>query len=123
MGHQNVPESWPHLIVNTTLHRPVDFHNRSEDGPFISADAKRRSAVVPARDFRPLEIKAGETWSLYVCTSQADFRYTLGTSIGKTFAANSELRIMEGAGAADYPPFTRDDPTSYAPRVFNGNLR
>ena len=60
----------------------------------------------------------------------ADFRYTLGTSIGKTFASNSELRIMEGAGAADWPPFGGGDPaaggveyTFYAPRVFNGRLR
>ena len=88
------------------------------------------SAVVPRKAFTPLEMGRGETWSLYVCTSAPDFRYTLGTSIGKTFAANPEIRVMEGAGAADYPPFLGGTPegggveyTFYAPRVFNGNLR
>ena len=75
-------------------------------------------------------MKIGETWAFYVCISLADLRYTLGSSIGKTFASNNELRIMEGAGAADYPPFGGSDPeaggteyTFYAPRVFNGQLR
>ena len=49
-------------------------------------------------------MKIGETWSLYVCTSQADLRYTLGTSIGRTFRANPELRVMEGAGALLFNP-------------------
>ena len=92
--------------------------------------AKLESARIPRSAFKPLSMKAGETWSIYICTSVADFRYTLGTSIGKTFASNSELRIMEGAGAADWPPFGGGDPaaggveyTFYAPRVFNGRLR
>jgi len=129
-GHQNNAASWPYLIVNTTLDRPLSFHNRSMEGPYIQIDTKRNSAIVPSKAFTPLVMKIGETWSLYVCTSLADFRYTLGTSIGKTFAANPELQIMEGAGAADYPPFRGGNPanggaeyTFYAPRVFNGNLR
>lgn len=129
-GHQNNAESWPHLLVNTSLSRPDDFHNRSIDGPYIPISTKRNSAIVPRGKFKPLTMKIGETWSLYICTSLADFRYTLGTSIGKTFAANNQLRIMEGAGAADFPPFMGGLPegggveyTFYAPRVFNGNLR
>jgi len=129
-GHQNNAASWTHLLVNTTIHRPSDFHNRSEDGPYIPLPVKRKSAIVPRNKFTPLEIKVGETWALYICSSLADFRYTLGTSIGKTFERNSELRIMEGAGAADYPPFLGGTPegggveyTFYAPRVFNGRLR
>ena len=62
--------------------------------------------------------------------SNADLRYALGTSIGTTFSSNSELRIMEGAGAADYPPFKGGTPESggveytfYAPRVFTGSVR
>ena len=80
--------------------------------------------------FAPLDMKIGETWALYVCISIADMRYTLGTSVGNAFAANSELRIMEGAGAAEFPPFGGGLPeyggveyTFYAPRIFNGNLR
>jgi hypothetical protein len=129
-GHQNSAESWPHLLVDTTLTRPADFHNRSTDGPYISIDQKRRSAVIPQIAFTPLEMKIGEVWSIYVCTSLADFRYTLGTKLGEEFASNSELSIMQGAGAADWPPFLSGTPaakgveyTFYAPRLFNGNLR
>ena len=129
-GHQNSAESWPHLLVNTTLSRPAVFHNRSKDGPFIKIDLKRSSAVVPRSAFTPLEMKIGEVWSLYVCTSVADVRYTLGTKLGEEFASNSELRVMQGAGAADWPPFLSGTPaakgveyTFYAPRLFNGNLR
>jgi hypothetical protein len=75
-------------------------------------------------------MKIGEVWSLYVCTSLADFRYTVGTKLGEEYASNSELRVFEGAGAADYPPFLSGTPavkgieyTFYAPRLFNGNLR
>lgn len=129
-GHQNNAASWTHLLVNTTLSRPHDFHNRSKDGAYIPISVKKNSAIVPRKAFTPLEMTIGDTWSLYVCTSIPDFRYTLGTSIGKTFAANPELRVMEGAGAADYPPFHGGKPetggveyTFYAPRVWNGNLR
>ncbi|KAL9183483.1 hypothetical protein ACHAXT_004339 [Thalassiosira profunda] len=129
-GHQNNADSWPYLLVNATIARPADFHNRSEDGPYIPVEAKRNSAIVPKKHFKALPMKAGETWSLYVCMSTADLRYTLGTSIGKTFAENSQLRIMEGAGAADSPPFQGGTPeaggaeyTFYAPRLFNGALR
>ena len=129
-GHQNSAESWTHLLVNTTLSRPAVFHNRSTDGPYIKIDLKRRSAVVPRPSFTPLEMKIGEVWSLYVCTSVADFRYSLGTKLGEEFASNSELRVMQGAGAADWPPFLSGTPaakgvdyTFYAPRLFNGNLR
>ena len=129
-GHQNNADSWPNLLVNTTLYRPEGFHNRSTDGPYIPIDTKKTSAIIPRKYFQPLEMKAGETWSIYVCTSVPDFRYTLGTSIGKKFAGNNEIRVMEGAGAADYPPFKGGTPdgggveyTFYAPRVFNGNLR
>ena len=129
-GHQNNAQSWPYLLVNTTISRPEGFHNRSTDGAYIPIDSKRASAIIPRKDFVPLEMKIGETWSFYVCTSLADLRYTLGSSIGKTFASNTELRIMEGAGAADYPQFGGGNPeaggveyTFYAPRVFNGNLR
>lgn len=129
-GHQNNAESWPLLLVNTTIHRPEGFHNRSENGPYIPIDSKRNSAIIPKSAFTPLRMKVGDTWSFYVCSSIADFRYTLGSSIGKTFASNSHLRVMEGSGAADYPPFMGGTPESggveytfYAPRVFNGNLR
>jgi hypothetical protein len=129
-GHQNSADSWPHLLVNTTLSRPAAFPDRSTDGPYISIDLKRRSAVVPQAAFTPLEMKIGEVWSLYVCTSLPDFRYTLGTQLGEEFASNSELGVLEGAGAADYPPFLSGTPavkgveyTFYAPRLFNGNLK
>ena len=86
--------------------------------------------MVPSKDFTPLRMQIGETWSFYVCMSNADLRYALGTSIGTTFSSNSELRIMEGAGAADYPPFMGGTPESggveytfYAPRVFTGSVR
>jgi hypothetical protein len=129
-GHQNSAESWTHLLVNTTLSRPAVFYNSSTDGPFIKIDLKRSSAVVSRSAFTPLEMKIGEVWSLYVCTSVADFRYTLGTKLGEEFASNSELRVMQGAGAADWPPFLSGTPatkgveyTFYYPRLFNGNLR
>ena len=117
-------------MVNTTIWRPDGFHDREIDGPYIPVETKRGSAIIPSSVFEPLEMKIGETWAFYVCISLADLRYTLGSSIGKTFASNNELRIMEGAGAADYPPFGGSDPeaggteyTFYAPRVFNGQLR
>jgi hypothetical protein len=129
-GHQNSAESWPHLLVNTTLSRPAEFPDRSTDGPYINIDQKRRSAVIPQAAFTPLEMKTGEVWSLYVCTNVADVRYTLGTKLGEEFAFNSELSVMEGAGAADWPPFFSGTPavkgveyTFYAPRLFNGNLK
>lgn len=129
-GHQNNAESWPYTLVDTTLYRPEGFHNRSVDGSYIPIDTKRGSAIIPRSAFTPLGMAIGETWSFYVCIDAPDLRYTLGSSIGKTFASNNELRIMEGAGAADYPPFGGDHPeaggteyTFYAPRIFNGNLR
>ena len=46
-----------------------------------------------------------------------------------TVSASPQLRILEGAGAANYPPFKSGTPeggnidyTFYAPRVFNGRL-
>lgn len=129
-GHQNSAESWPHLLVNTTLSRPAGFHNKSTDGPYIDIDQKRKSAIVPRSAFTPLEMKTGEVWAIYVCTSLADVRYTLGTKLGAVYASNPELRVMQGAGAADYPPFLSGTPatkgveyTFYTPRLFNGNLR
>ena len=74
-------------------------------------------------------MKTGEVWAFYVCTSLADVRYTIGTKLGEEFASNSELSVMEGAGAADYPPFLSGTPavqgveyTFYTPRQFNGIL-
>ncbi|KAL7548238.1 hypothetical protein ACHAWF_011528, partial [Thalassiosira exigua] len=126
-GHQNNAEAWPYLLVNTTLYRPDDFHNRSSDGAYVPIEHKRASAIVPRSAFAPLPMKAGETWSLYACASLPDFRYQMGTSIGKTSASSPELRVMEGAGAADWPQFQGGPPnveyTFYAPRVFSGNLR
>ncbi|EJK48383.1 hypothetical protein THAOC_32822 [Thalassiosira oceanica] len=61
--------------------------------------------------------------------ANADLRYTVGTNVGSTVSANPQLRILEGAGAANYPPFRSGTPeggnvdyTYYAPRVFNGRL-
>jgi hypothetical protein len=129
-GFQNDREAWPHLLVNTTVFKPSSFPDRSTSGPYVPIDTKMLSAVVPSSAFTPLTMKPGETWALYVCMSNADLRYTMGTSIGQAFAASPELRIMEGAGAADFPPFGSGLPeyggveyTFYAPRVFNGNLR
>ena len=128
-GHQNSADSWPHLIVNTTLNRPADFHNHSKDGPYINLEKKRSSAVIPRKAFTPLEMKTGEVWAIYVCTSLADVRYSVGTKLGEEYASNSEISVMEGAGAADYPPFLSGTPaiqgvnyTFYTPRLFNGIL-
>ena len=89
-----------------------------------------KSAVIPEWAFKPLTIKKGETWALYVLSSVPDFRYTMGTTIGQVFASTPELDLLEGAGAADYPAFGSGLPefgnveyTFYAPRIFNGNLR
>ena len=127
-SHQNDADAWPYKLVDTVLRKPDGFRGTSTGA--LPVSAKLESARIPRSAFKPLSMKAGETWSIYVCTSIADFRYTLGTSIGKTFASNSELKIMEGAGAADWPPFGGGDPatggieyTFYAPRVFNGRLR
>ena len=79
LGKQNDADAWSHLIVNTTIHRPVGYHNRSVDGPFIPVTTKRGSAIVPRRAFTTLEVKAKVTWSLYVCTSLANFCYILGS--------------------------------------------
>ena len=116
-GHQNNAESWPYTLVDTTLYRPEGFHNRSVDGSYIPIDTKRGSAIIPRSAFTPLGMAIGETWSFYVCIDAPDLRYTLGSSIGKTFASNNELRIMEGAGAADYPPFGGDHPEAGAPNI------
>mmetsp|Transcript_13426 Transcript_13426/g.30585 ORF Transcript_13426/g.30585 Transcript_13426/m.30585 type:complete len:591 (-) Transcript_13426:172-1944(-) len=127
-SHQNDADAWPYKLVDTVLRKPDGFRDSSTGA--LPVSAKLGSARIPRSAFKPLSMKAGETWSIYVCTSVADFRYTLGTSIGKTFASNSELKIMEGAGAADWPPFGGGDAstggieyTFYAPRVFNGRLR
>jgi len=73
--------------------------------------------------------RCSQVWAFYVCTSLADVRYTIGTKLGEEFASNSELSVMEGAGAADYPPFLSGTPavqgveyTFYTPRQFNGIL-
>jgi len=122
-GMQNEEKEWTHLLANTTLSRPDDF----EDGGTMTV--KLTSAMVPREDFAPLAMAAGETWGLYVCMSNADLRYTVGTNVGSTVSANPQLRILEGAGAANYPPFRSGTPeggnvdyTYYAPRVFNGRL-
>jgi hypothetical protein len=121
---------WPYLLVNTTIYKPATFPNRDVTGPYISVEHKMTSAIIPESSFKPLTIKEGETWALYVLSSIPDLRYTMGTSIGQVFASNSELDLLEGAGAADYPAFGSGLPayggveyTFYAPRVFNGNLR
>ncbi|EJK65118.1 hypothetical protein THAOC_14065, partial [Thalassiosira oceanica] len=61
--------------------------------------------------------------------ANADLRYTVGTNVGSTVSASPQLRILEGAGAANYPPFKSGTPeggdidyTFYAPRIFNGRL-
>jgi hypothetical protein len=129
-GVQNDKDAWPHVIVNTTIYRPADFPNRDITGPYISVEHKMKSAMIPEWAFKPLTIKQGETWALYVLTSVPDFRYTMGNSIGQVFSSTPELDILEGAGAADYPAFGSGleefggvEYTFYAPRVFNGNLR
>lgn len=86
----------------------------------LTLNEKMSSAIVPESAFTPLPMKYWETWSLYICISNRDLRY----STGRTFAANDDLRVMEGAGAADFPPFAYGlSATFYAPRVFNGRLR
>ncbi|KAL7471580.1 hypothetical protein ACHAXS_011876 [Conticribra weissflogii] len=130
-GFQNDPGEWPFLITNTTIHRPINFHNRTSNGPHIPYEKKKTSAIIPDSDFVPLGLLEGETWSIYVCTNVADLRYTLGTSIGSLFTENDDLQILEGAGAADWPPFGgasagivgAKEYTFYAPRVFNGIVR
>jgi len=130
-GFQNDPNEWPFLITNTTIHRPINFHNRTSNGPNIPYEKKKTSAIIPDSEFIPLSVLEGETWSIYVCTNVADLRYTLGTSIGNLFTENDDIQILEGAGAADWPPFGgasagivgAKEYTFYAPRVFNGNVR
>lgn len=122
-GHQDKADSWPHLLVNTTIRRPrgLDWSAGEQN---MAIQAKRKSAIVPKEAFKPLGIRKGETWGMYVCSSLDDIRYTHGSSNGQTFAQNAQLRIMEGAGAADYPPFFQGaEYTFHAPRVFNGILR
>ena len=80
------------------------------------------SAIIPKKEFKAMPMREGETWAFYACTSTADLRYTLGSSIGKVCASNSELRVYEGAGGADWPQFGGQDAkgmdyTFYAPRV------
>ena len=89
-----------------------------------------KSAIIPEQTFKPLTIKQGETWALYVLLSVPNLRYTTGTKIGQVFASTPELDLLEGAGAADYPAFGSGlsefgdiEYTFYAPRIFNGNLR
>ena len=67
------------MIGNTTIHRHVGYHNRSVDEPFIPVTTNHGLVIVPRRAFTLLEVKAKETWSLYVCTSLTNFCYTLGT--------------------------------------------
>jgi hypothetical protein len=129
-GFQNDKDSWPHVLVNTTIYKPADFPNRDVTGPYISIEHKMRSAIIPDWAFTPLTIKEGETWAFYVLTSVPDLRYTMGTTIGEVFASSPEIDILQGAGAADFPAFGSGLPeygnveyTFYAPRVFNGNLR
>ena len=57
------------------------------------------SAIIPDWAFKPLTIKQGETWALYVLSSVPDLRYTTGTSIGQIFASSNEIDVLEGAGA------------------------
>jgi hypothetical protein len=126
-GFQNDREAWPYIAANTTLSKPDDFHDRKTQGPVIPLEEKKTSAIIPTKDFKPMPMKEGETWAFYACTSVADLRYSIGSSIGKTCASNSELRVYEGAGGADFPQFDSEkkgvDYTFYAPRVPSLNLR
>jgi len=126
-GFQNDLQAWPYTIVNTTLSKPVGFHDRKTEGPVIPLEEKMTSAIIPKKAFKPMPMKEGETWAFYACTSSADLRYSIGSSIGKTCASNSELRVYEGAGGADFPQFGQEvkgiDYTFYAPRVPSLNLR
>ena len=61
LGKQNDADAWSHLIVNTTIHRPVGYHSRFVDGPFIPVTTKCGSVIVLHRAFTPLEVKVTET--------------------------------------------------------------
>lgn len=126
-GFQNDREAWPYIVANTTLVKPVGFHDRETEGPVIPLEERMTSAIIPRKDFKPLKMKEGETWAFYACISNADLRYIIGSSIGKVCASNSELRIYEGAGGADWRQFESEikgtEYTFYAPRVPSVNLR
>eukprot|EP00574_Skeletonema_japonicum_P006683 CAMPEP_0201714376 /NCGR_PEP_ID=MMETSP0593-20130828/889_1 /ASSEMBLY_ACC=CAM_ASM_000672 /TAXON_ID=267983 /ORGANISM="Skeletonema japonicum, Strain CCMP2506" /LENGTH=1181 /DNA_ID=CAMNT_0048203651 /DNA_START=149 /DNA_END=3694 /DNA_ORIENTATION=- len=126
-GFQNDLQAWPYIVANTTLSKPVGFHDRKTQGPVIPLEEKMTSAIIPKKSFKPMPMKEGETWAFYACTSIADLRYTIGSSIGKTCASNSELRVHEGAGGADFPQFGQEvkgiDYTFYAPRVPSLTMR
>ena len=120
-GFQNEREAWPYIVTNTTISKPVGFHDRETHGPVIPLKEKMTSAMIPKTAFKPLPMNEGQTWAFYACTSIPDHRYTIGSSIGKTCASNSELRVHEGAGGADFPQFEAEgkgvDYTFFAPRV------
>lgn len=126
-GFQNDLQAWPYKVANTTLSKPVGFHDRKTQGPVIPLEEKMTSAIIPKKEFKPMPMKEGETWAFYTCTSIADLRYTIGSSIGKVCASNSELRVYEGAGGADFPQFGQElkgiDYTFYAPRVPSLKIR
>ncbi|KAL7499641.1 hypothetical protein ACHAWT_010338 [Skeletonema menzelii] len=126
-GFQNDREAWPYIAANTTLYKPNGFHDRKTQGPVIPLEEKMTSAIIPKKEFKPMPMKEGETWAFYACTSTADLRYSIGSSIGKTCASNSELRVYEGAGGADHPQFGQEekgiDYTFYAPRVPSLKMR
>ena len=93
-------------------------------------ETKLISGRIPEEDFLPLDIASGETWSFYVCASIPDVRYSRGTSVGELLASDGVLNVLQGAGAADYPPFGNGtaaegkwEYTFYGPRLFNGNVR
>ncbi|MAP53842.1 MAG: hypothetical protein CL605_02955, partial [Altibacter sp.] len=64
---------------------------------------------------------AGETHAFYVTpvnpTTGNGFQYTNGTGVGNVWASDANIEFLEGA-AKNYP-FTG---TTFAPRVFNGNI-
>jgi hypothetical protein len=62
-----------------------------------------------------LNMNAGQTYGLYVTTVGGGVNYTNGTTLGNTFASNSDITVKEGKGGGYFS-------VSFSPRVFNGRL-
>ena len=89
----------------------VPIFNAKVDGQGTS---KRTS--LPKELFTAIYLMPGDVQAFYVTLDSPDLRYTNGISVGRSYASNDDLSIMEGTGVGSYNDFSK----LITPRVFNG---
>jgi len=98
-GHETNSEDWGQPI----------FHKK------VLGKGKSKRTPLPREYFAPIHLLNGEVQAFYITLKQPYLQYTNGISLGRVYATNDYLSILEGTGIGSYK-FEK----KISPRVFNG---